>query len=429
MRTLRVTNFSCITDAVLELGNLTVIVGPQASGKSVLCKLTYFFMNLLRDQVTVIAESKNIEGFKDRIRESFIEWFPVSAWGERVFNLSFEAGRYTIKLTRTSHNSKAKDNFRITLSPAFEQFFGDLSNSFQKIVEKSGGSENDYTAEYGYQVFLLSEEAKKRQVALLGDDDFDFQSFVPAGRAFFTSMGKTVLAFEHGDALDPLMRSFASSYTSLKQFMSQNRSSIHFDDDALVRTLIGGEIWLNGSKEYVRTSDSRKIPFSALSSGQQEILPLLLTLFPSGKSAFRRGRKQSVSKRFVYIEEPEAHLFPSAQSVLVSSLVSLMPSSVGDMVLTTHSPYVLAKINNLIFAGMLGTRLADSMKEKIKNIVAVKTWLAPGRVRAYAIDRGELKSIIDEEGLIDGEYLDDVSGDIAREFNQLQNIESANDSK
>ena len=44
-RTLAVKNFSVIKDAEtvpLEFGKITVLIGPQSSGKSLLCKLAYF---------------------------------------------------------------------------------------------------------------------------------------------------------------------------------------------------------------------------------------------------------------------------------------------------------------------------------------------------------------------------------------------------
>jgi predicted ATPase len=43
VRTLEVENFSVIKKARLEFGRITVIIGPQASGKSLLCKLAYVF--------------------------------------------------------------------------------------------------------------------------------------------------------------------------------------------------------------------------------------------------------------------------------------------------------------------------------------------------------------------------------------------------
>src|ERR1039457_4769754 len=42
MRKLTVKNFSVIKEAELEFGKITVLIGPQSSGKSLLCKLAYF---------------------------------------------------------------------------------------------------------------------------------------------------------------------------------------------------------------------------------------------------------------------------------------------------------------------------------------------------------------------------------------------------
>jgi predicted ATP-dependent endonuclease of OLD family len=39
MRKLTVKNFSVIKDAELEFRRITVLIGPQAEGKSLLCKL------------------------------------------------------------------------------------------------------------------------------------------------------------------------------------------------------------------------------------------------------------------------------------------------------------------------------------------------------------------------------------------------------
>ncbi len=43
MRTLTVKNFSVINEAKLEFGKITVLIGPQSSGKSLLCKLAFLF--------------------------------------------------------------------------------------------------------------------------------------------------------------------------------------------------------------------------------------------------------------------------------------------------------------------------------------------------------------------------------------------------
>jgi hypothetical protein len=193
----------------------------------------------------------------------------------------------------------------------------------------------------------------------------------------------------------------------------------------LTEELFGGKIRVERDKEYLETPDGRRIPFSALSSGQQELLPLLVIL-----GWVRPGRTQKDSdRRLIYIEEPEAHLFPSAQSILIAGLAGLVGSSRDkiDMILTTHSPYVLAKINNLIKAGTLGKR--ETIANRVNSVVPKRAWLQPGSVSGYAIVDRKLCSIVDDDGLLNADYLDDVSGDIAREFSTLLEIEVSNGPK
>ena len=49
--------------------------------------------------------------------------------------------------------------------------------------------------------------------------------------------------------------------------------------------------------------------------------------------------------------------------------------------------------------------------------------IQPGTLNAYAIIDGDLKHIVDEDGLIDGEYLDGISNKIGSEFSKLIDLE------
>lgn len=76
-------DFSCINEASIEVKSFNVIIGPQASGKSLISKLIYFFNTLKNDQIETIKSAKSIEYFSEELKEKFIKWFPISAWGEK----------------------------------------------------------------------------------------------------------------------------------------------------------------------------------------------------------------------------------------------------------------------------------------------------------------------------------------------------------
>jgi len=419
MRLLTVQNFSCIEKASLELRRLTVIIGPQAAGKSVLCKLSYFLIDCAHLQQASLVKLQSFEKFQSLLKSRFIEWFPIEAWGPKKFRIEFTAGDYCITLTRKTHGGKPTDDFRVKISDEFEAQYEVLAAEFQKLSLKTSKDDFRHRIEFDY---AFREETSKGLGTLMKKDYVAYQAFVPAGRSFFTSIGKAIAAFEQGRVLDPLILRFGRLYTGYMDRMHRTYLRTTPSELALRKAidkdfagLMGGTVERDSDKEYLRTPDGRKIPLSAMSSGQQELLPLL-TFMP-----WIIGLTEG---RLCYIEEPEAHLFPSSQSRLIETLVSA-GSSGASLVMTTHSPYVITKINNLLKAGAVGRKLSDDKRRALSAVVARRAWLNAKDVAAYAIEDGKLRSILEDDGLIDSDYLDQVSGELSKEFGQLLAFEES----
>ena len=129
---------------------------------------------------------------------------------------------------------------------------------------------------------------------------------------------------------------------------------------------------------------------SRASSGQQEATPLLMAIsqFPD-------------LGRTLIIEEPEAHLFPSAQVKVLDYLVRQSVRHGTSVLFTTHSPYMLSALNNCL----------------IRSKANMDPSLQVDQVRAYSLSDGYSKNLLDEETkLISADYIDSVSEDIARKF-------------
>ncbi|MGO7156463.1 AAA family ATPase [Rhizobium leguminosarum] len=429
MQKLSVTNFSCIKFAELETAGLTILIGPQASGKSVISKLLYFFNDIFNSLPIAAEEQLSAADLTVRISEDFARWFPPSAWGTRIFQMKFEAGPFEIRIKRKGSTSRLSDRIQVSLTPDLRVHFEALLLSVRTATEKTNAQEFGQFSSQSWEIsYNLRREHESRLEELLGEAYFAFQLFVPAGRSWFTSVGKAISAFEHGGLLDPVTLDFGRLLTTVRDRARSGLSLTFSPAEEKVRSqltsrLFGGRIRFEREKEYVETDDGRKIPFAVLSSGQQELLPLWLVLAQLRNEPPTRQRK--VESSLLYIEEPEAHLFPTAQSILLDYLASLTsdPRMRRNMIITTHSPYVLSKINNLLKAGALGFTGGKRQVQKVSEIVPKTSWLDVKRTRAYAIIDGSLTDIISEDGLIDGEYLDDVSGDISRIFNRLLEVE------
>lgn len=422
---IRVTNFSCVKSANFELGIITLLIGPQASGKSVLCKLNYFCLDALKLEPRLEVGAMTYEDFKASLKTKFYEWFPLSAWGSEQFLIEFQAGQVEIRISRTVYKNKPTENLRIWASDSVRKYFADVSRYASGLKRKSKDPE-DFDSEFGWRTY---EYSRKALAKLLGPNSVDSQIFIPAGRSFFTSIGKAVAAFEHGRVLDPLTLTFGRMFASMRdhrQFYWARSGTTMKKVATTLNGIFGGEIKSSQGAEYVLTTDGRKVPLSALSSGQQELLPLM-TVLP-----FARVMRDEAAGSLFYIEEPEAHLFPKAQSQLVEALASLVNLSHQKlwMVLTTHSPYVLSKFNNLVKAGQLGQQFKDgeqfkAKRNQLEKLVPTLSQVPAGYLQAYAIVDGELTSIVDEDGMIDAGYLDSVSGDISTEFSELLSLEYA----
>ena len=91
-----------------------------------------------------------------------------------------------------------------------------------------------------------------------------------------------------------------------------------------------------------------------------------------------------------------------------------------ELVLTTHSPYVLTSLNNLLKAGQRYAEADAPLKEKLAAVIPETRALRVEHLAAYALDGGEVSDIVDKEsGLIDAAASDTVSEILAEQFHQL----------
>jgi hypothetical protein len=82
----------------------------------------------------------------------------------------------------------------------------------------------------------------------------------------------------------------------------------------------------------------------------------------------------------------------------------------------------MSKLNVFLKAGQLSRRRRNA--QEISEVVPRDCWLTLDQLSAVAMEDGNIRGLIDQEGLIDGACLDDVSETISREFFRLLQIES-----
>jgi hypothetical protein len=293
----------------------------------------------------------------------------------------------------------------------------------------------------------LVEQVEARLNLLLTNTLVHRSVYIPDARAFFANQSLGFIALNNAD-IDPLIRDFSLEVRlgdSWKPNPIIGENALHTLDEIRqeMNTIAGGYIeGRNKSARFRRVSDGKAIPLTLLSSGTQEMIPLLNVLgqiatsqrdriiFPRPNNLPGMPLEIILSKGLIYLEEPEANVFPETQYQLVRLFARLSHEPILDFswVITTHSPYILTAFNDLIKAGYIAAERPDKASE-IEKIIPRQYWIKPGDFAAYAFDGkdGILRPIMDEETkLINGDVLDDISETISGEFGQLLEIQYGN---
>jgi hypothetical protein len=262
----------------------------------------------------------------------------------------------------------------------------------------------------------------------------DFQNTLPLASMFIPA----------SRAIVAIADNFSSRDIFVNQFLNFKNFALAFDDisSELVNKILRLKgITISDKKEPIfELLDGRKISSLELSSGQQELVYLLLLINDLKKTVFIYGKSVSV-----FIEEPSAHLFPKEQKETIEFLVEcfnvLQQTKENDpghrFFISTHSPYVLNTINNILEKNRLLKKAskinnAEVQKEKIDAINNLPfPDISIDNVSAYMIEKnGYVESMIDASG--DGTYLyasvvDAIAQDISSETDKLYTLNSGID--
>ncbi len=436
MASISVRDFSCLVNAEVELKKVNVIIGPQGSGKSVLTKLIYFFNDIIPQILICTEDGLSLGEFKKSVERSFTVWFPPQAWGEKRFHISFTDGKYSARILRRKISGKLSDEVTVKFSSWTDEIYRRSLSSFERRNEELGDIESseDFGATSAIEIVSRIRSSIWSHIVRTSDTDtVRSQIFIPAGRAFFTSIGRMVAGLEQGVSLDPATLRFARLFANWRDrptFIPRSLQEPDFQNRRrkVMIEFFGGVVQLKRDSEFIEMEDGRKVPFSSLSSGQQELLPIWFFLdhimSVDERIRLRSPRRIKGPAEMIYIEEPEAHLFPQAQCHLLDVLISKVSSSASHrkLVITTHSPYIMSRLNVLLKAGRLSRR--KKINTQIGNIVSRDSWLHLEDFTALKIDSGLVASIVDEdEELIDAAFLDEISDVISDDFEKLLELE------
>lgn len=409
MEVLNVRNFAGIKKAEVNINKFTIFIGPQASGKSVCAKLTYYFRLFARRLFYGVISEQNKNQIKSADKELFIKYFPCAAWGDEEFRISYIFGDIEITVQR---KGKTGSTFDITYSDGYNSLLRAARSKLKKIKSRTI---NQSATELPLEYRIDNELRRFIEKDMQERGPFTWPTyFVPAGRSFFSMIRSNVFSFIASNInIDPFLVEFGQIYENFRNFGSRGSRVRNKRIDSLIK----GEYQRIKGEDFIKTNDGRVIPIEHSSSGQQELLPLIIMLERLENNIGKRTRRISAN---LFIEEPEAHLFPDAQKDLIDLIFDKVDPTIGMCLITTHSPYILSSINNIIYAGVIEDKASEFKIQYTHSSPKIQV----NRVNAYLFKNGEVSNIMDEEtGLIDANAIDAISSVISDEFGKLMDID------
>ncbi len=437
MKRIIIENFGPIKKIDVPLNKeLNIVIGPQASGKSTLGKAIYFCRKI-RDYLSDYASQIiNSDENHNELYINFLKFIRQPFMG--CFGTTKHMNPFLIKYY---YDYKASQYVEITLDNdhyAKFAFSSDMANNIRNLIHEAveisrNNINNNFTALYFKQISFL-ENFKQQTYKIFSDDEMLL--YIPAGRNLLATLPDliptkiSISSPEHFSEIDisqmdlptqefiSYIRHMRSTFGSRLEEITQTylktvKGQIRNQDVELacklIRNILRADYVCDKDGEKLFYDKSHWVKLMFASSGQQEILWALNIIFLSILKN---------EKTFLVFEEPESHLFPDAQESIAKLVALMINSNKSEVLITTHSPYILTAFNMLIFSG----KVEKGSTTKNKVVVDKHYRLMPDSVSAYLLSasEGTLKDLISpKRGLIDALEIDKISEEINRNMNTL----------
>lgn len=159
-----------------------------------------------------------------------------------------------------------------------------------------------------------------------------------------------------------------------------------------IAKLADGEIVLENGSVFLLFESGEKIPVSAAASSVKELMPFLLML--------QNGKNRQYNS--LLFEEPEAHVHPKKQFLVMDMLVRCCNKGMLIQMIT-HSDYLLGRMNQLLLLGKIRNKSMKAFEKFCSDHQFNKNlYLETEQVGAYYFKRQDGKVVIENQDLSTG---------------------------
>ena len=413
---MKIRNFGPIKKADIDIAPLTIFVGPNSSGKSYSALLIHtllnpFNKNSSKSQINLTMTPleyliENNEELYNEFNREFIDYldsssefsevsfeFPKDKFDQLIFD---GIGRYY----RDSVEAKLKDNFNISLNDlnniitneSFNLKFNDIclmNDNGNLIIENfsintiMGFDEIDRK---NRKLILSISRTNGNVLISLNPVALNLtrikNRFIPSiiygiiseivihsltDNSYYLPTSSYTIAYNLNSILSREINGEGKSSKINKELMAlllkNNNIGEGFYKDIAIemsKEIFGGVLEFKEDYSGIKFIDLKnnvEFSFDSISSSIKELAPLIKYL-----------ADVSQINDTLIIEEPENHLHPKNQRILVKYMVKLVNNGL-NIILNTHSDYMLEQFNNFIRLGEVDSKKLDDLNYSKENIL------------------------------------------------------------
>ncbi len=375
IRSLEIRRFGPVKEGRVEFKPLTVFIGPNSSGKSLIAKLYYALTRFLMKPMDFLGKSviRYALEYEDAVipyiaggQEEAKRWIMDEVRRDIVGILGDEISNFENIYVET-------DKFNLRLGTKNEIAFKPVNKSDFKEYLK-------FVAYYSGKEYLRDKNNLKILsyfYRIMSDEDV---VYVPEHRGYI---------FEFMDILDLpsnaiLYREFRKVLRDSMDYVARSKGSISAFAYQILNIADVKVSYSPKLRRWVFKYGRKKLSRSSLSSGLKQLLPFyyLFAYLPKGT--------------MFIVEEPELSLHPGAQKELMEFIAFLVREGY-KFIITTHSDYIISILNHLILRNTAGRLDRPN--------------IPPEKVGVYLFEKSGKRSVIKdlevmEDGVSEDEFTD-----------------------